>query len=149
MKITLALMALISGFVPISLAQGPASDPDLSGTWLDGAASKITFNEKGDEIQVREMDGDRVIADFSCNLSGQQCDVKEAGHTVKVTMYYNGSKLVEITERGNDVEKRRFSLGQDGATMQMEIIPLSSPNGKATTRTYRKQQDSQVAKNGA
>ena len=55
------------------------------------------------------------------------------------------SKLVEIKERGQDVEKRRFSLGQDGKTMQVEIIPLSS-DAKSTTRTYQKQ-DSQVAKN--
>ncbi len=133
---------------PIVLAQGAGSAPDLSGTWQDSsnAAQKITLHEKGDTIQVHETDGDRVVADYTCNLSGQQCQIKEDGRPVKVMIYYNGSKLVEIKERGSDVEKRLFTLGQDGKTMQVEIVPLSS-GGKSTTHTYQKQ-DSQVATRG-
>lgn len=145
MKGALAVLAIAFAFAPISFAQAAASDPDLSGTWLDNSnsAAKITFSEKGDKIQVREMDGDRVVADYTCNLSGEQCQFKENGHPVKVTMYYNGSKLVEILERGKDVEKRRFSLNQDGKTMQVETIPMSS-EGKTTTRTYQKEGNSTV-----
>jgi hypothetical protein len=140
------VLLLAIALAPLSFAQA-ASDPDLSGTWLDSSnsAEKITFNEKGDKIQVREQDGDKVLADYTCNLSGQQCNVKEAGHPVKVMIYYNGSKLIEIKERGSDVEKRRFSLGQDGKTMLVETIPLSSAGGQPITRTYQKE-NSQVAK---
>ena len=141
-----AMAALVFGvvLVPVSLGQS-ASDPDLSGTWIDNsnANTRITFQEKGDKIQVHETDGDKVIADYTCNLSGQQCEIKEDGHSAKVMIYYNGSKLVEITERGSDVSKRRFSLSKDGNSMTMELIPLSS-EGKTITRTYQKQ-DSQVA----
>lgn len=146
MKGTLAVLLFAFAFAPNSFAQG-ASDPDLSGNWLDSANSgaRITFKEKGDTIHVHEQDGDKVIADYSCNINGQQCDVKEEGHSTKVTLYYNGPKLVQITERGNDVEKRTFLMGQDGKTMQVEIIPLSS-QGKTSTRTYQKE-DAQVAKN--
>jgi hypothetical protein len=146
LKGTLAVLILAFALAPISFAQAASSAPDLSGTWLDtsNGALKLALTEKGDKIQVRETDGDRVTADYTCALSGEQCDVKEDGHPVKVMIYYNGSKLVEIKQRGSDVEKRRFSLSDDGKTMQVESIPLSS-SGKSSTHTYRKE-DSQVAK---
>ena len=151
MKGGLTFLILGFAFASISFAQAGASDPDLSGTWVDksNSALKYVFNEKGDKIQVQESDGDRMIANYSCNLSGSECAVKEDGKPVKVMIYYNGAKLIEIRERGNDVEKRRFSLGADGKTLVMEIIPLSS-GGKTSTRTFQKQaeQQSQVANSG-
>jgi hypothetical protein len=142
----IAVAALVFGVVsvPLALSQS-ASEPDLSGNWVDSsnASDKITIQEKGNKIQVHETDGDKVTADYTCSLSGQQCESKEDGHSAKVMIYYNGSKLVEITERGSDVSKRRFSLSKDGNTMSVEIIPVSS-EGNTTTRTYQKQ-DAQVA----
>jgi hypothetical protein len=145
MRAGLTFFILAFAFAPISFAQGAASPVDLSGNWVDStnSAQKITINEKGDSIKVRETDGDRVVADYTCNLSGQPCKIKEDGRPVQVTLYYNGSKLVEFKQRGNDVEKRRFSLSNDGKTMQVEVIPLSS-TGRSIQRTYQKQ-DSQVA----
>jgi hypothetical protein len=118
----------------------------MSGTWVDqsNAGDKIVLLEKGDKIQVRELDGDKVLADYTCSLSGSQCAAKEDGRSVNVMIYYNGSKLVEIKERGKDVEKRRFTLADDGKTMQVEVIPLSG-EGKTSRHTYQKQ-DTQVAK---
>jgi hypothetical protein len=145
---TFAVLALTFAFSSIAFAQ-TGSDPNLSGNWVDksDAAKKIALTEKGDTIKVHETDGDKVIADYTCNLSGKQCDIKEDGHSAKVMMYYNGSKLVEITERGSDVTKRRFSLSQDGNTMTMELIPVS-PEGNNTTRAYEKQ-NAQIAKTGS
>lgn len=145
MRGSLTFFALAFAFAPILFAQGAASPPDLSGNWVDSTNStqKITISEKGDTIKVREMDGDRVVADYTCNLSGQPCKFKEEGRPVQVTLYYNGSKLVEFKQRGNEVEKRLFTLSNDGKTMQVETIPLSS-TGKSNQRTYQKQ-DSQVA----
>jgi hypothetical protein len=146
MRLSLMVLILAFALTPISFAQAASSPPDLSGTWLDSsnATAKLALTEKGDKIEVREIDGDKVTADYTCSLSGEQCDIKEDGRPVKVMIYFNGSKLVEITERGSDVEKRRFSLSQDGKTMQVETIPLSS-SGKSSTHSYRKE-DSQVAK---
>lgn len=143
---TLVVLTVTFLFAPICFAQTGSSAPDLSGTWLDNSnnAIKMAFQEKGDNIKVHETDGDKVVADYSCTLNGTQCEVKEDGRPVKVMIYYNGSKLVEITERGSDVEKRRFSLSSDGNTMQMEVIPMSS-SGKTTTHTFQKQEP-QVAK---
>ncbi len=142
MNCVLTILALAVAFAPMSFSQAAgASDPDMSGTWLDtgNSASRLVLNEKGDTIQFRQTDGDRVITDFNCSLSGTQCEIKEEGHPAKVMFYYNGNKLIEITERGSEVEKRRFTLGQDGKTMQMEIIPLSG-NVKSSTRTFQKQE---------
>jgi hypothetical protein len=149
MRGAVTFFALAFAFAPVTFGQTAASDPDLSGTWVDSgnSAQKITINEKGNTIKVREMDGDRVAADYTCNLSGQPCNIKEDGRSVQVSLYYNGSKLVEFKQRGNEVEKRRFSLGNDGTTMLVETIPLSS-TGKTVQRTYQKQ-DSQVAKSGS
>jgi hypothetical protein len=143
---TLVVLTVTFLFAPVCFAQTGSSDPDLSGTWLDdsNSAIKIAFQEKGDNIKVHETDGDKVIADYTCTLNGTQCEVKEDGRPAKVMLYYNGSKLVEITERGSDVEKRRFSLSSDGSKMQMEVIPMSS-SGKTITRSFQKQEP-QVAK---
>ena len=145
---TSGLVVLLAAFVltPSSFAQSSSGPVDMSGTWVDqsNAGDKLVLLEKGDKIQVREMDGDKVVADYTCNLNGAQCSTKEDGHSVNVMIYYNGSKLVEIKERGSDVEKRRFTLADDGKTMQVEVIPLSG-EGKTSRRTYQKQ-DSEVAK---
>jgi hypothetical protein len=141
------IVALFAAASAPLFAQAP-SNPDLSGFWLDNSnsADRITLSEKGDTIKVHEQDGERIVTDYTCNLSGKQCDIKEDGRSAKVMLYYDGSKLVEITERGHDVDKRLFSLGQDGRTMQVETIPLS-PTGKTITRTFQKE-DAQVAKGG-
>jgi hypothetical protein len=138
MHIPVAVLSLACICVPLCLAQ---SNPDLSGTWVDttNAAAKIAIQEKGDTIKVHETDGDKVVADYTCNLNGQQCDIEEDGHPAKVMAYYNGSKLVEITERGKDVTKRLFSLSKDGNSLTMELVPISS-EGKTVTRTFQKQQ---------
>ena len=127
-----------------SLAQS-ASDPDLSGTWVNNSNSsdKIVLTEKGETIQLHESDGDKVVTDYTCKLTGRQCEIKEDGHSAEVMLYYNGSKLIEITQRSSDVTKRRFSLSGDGKTLTMEVIPISS-EGKTVTQTFHKQ-DTQIA----
>ena len=83
MKGGLAVLVLTFAFSSISSAQAGSSDPDLSGTWLDHAnnASKMVIREKGDQIQVRESDGDKVVSDYSCNLHGTKCEIKEDGRS--------------------------------------------------------------------
>jgi len=131
-----AIVAVL--LTPLSFAQS-GTQPDLSGTWVDSAnnADKITVSEKGDSIQLRETDGNRVVANYACSLDGKQCESKEEGHSAKVMTYYNGSKLVEIVEHGSDVTKRRFALSQDGKTMIVEIMPLTDES-KVVTRTFQK-----------
>jgi hypothetical protein len=88
-----------------------AQNPNLSGTWLgqSNAAQKWVFDQKDGKIHIKEMDGDRVDADFTCSLDGQECAVKEDGRSEKITMYFNGAKLVEIRERGSETVKQRLT----------------------------------------
>ena len=133
--------AIMAVLLTPSFAQN-STQPDLSGTWVDRAnnADKITVSEQGDNIQIRETEGDKVVANYKCSLDGKQCESKEEGRSAKVMTYYNGAKLVEIIERGSDVTKRRFSLSQDGKTMVVEMMPLTDES-KVITRTFQKQAD--------
>jgi hypothetical protein len=122
-----------------SLAQ-TSTDPDVSGVWVQSSnqAIKWTFTQKDDKLHVQEMDGDKAVADFTCSLSGQECQVSEDGHSEKIMMYYNGPKLVVIREHGNDALKQRMSVSADGKTLQVETVPLSESQ-KAETLTFGRQ----------
>jgi hypothetical protein len=55
----------------------------------------------------------------------------------KVSMCFNGPKLVELETRGNQVVKRRFTVTGDGDTMDLETIPIV-PTGKSETTHLRR-----------
>jgi hypothetical protein len=74
----------------------------------------------------------RKIEDFECNTLGKECAVKQSGRQVKVSIWYNGPKLVEMEVHGSEVLKRRFSVAGDGDTLDLEIIPIV-PSRKTET----------------
>jgi hypothetical protein len=84
------------------------------------------------------LEGDKVKADFTCSLSGQECSVKEDGHAEKVMLYFNGANLVEIRERGGDTIKERFTVSADGKTLTEETVPLA-PTQKSETVSFHRQ----------
>jgi hypothetical protein len=114
--------------------------PNLSGTWIADAngSLKLVFEQKGGNLHVQEMEGEKVKADFTCTLNGQECSVKQDGHSEKVMLYFNGAKLVEIRERGADTIKERFTVSDDGKTLTEETVPLSATQ-KAETLSFRRQ----------
>jgi len=117
-----------------------AQTPDVSGTWQSNSdvSLKWILDQKSGTIHVQELVGDKVEADFTCPLTGQECDAKEGGHSEKVMMYFNGDKLVEICERGNSSVKKRLILSADGKTLTVNTVPLSSDQ-KAETISFRRQ----------
>ena len=70
---------------------------------------------------------------------GKECGVKDAGRRAKVSMYFNGPKLVEMETgaKGTPVVKRRFSIAADGDTMDLETIPLV-PAGPTETTHFKR-----------
>jgi CheY-like chemotaxis protein len=63
----------------------------------------------------------------------------QLGERAKVTMYYNGPRLVQYETRGSHVTKRRFTItGEDGNTLEVETMPISPP-GKAETIRFKRQ----------
>jgi hypothetical protein len=128
MMARLAIVALSGTFAAAAFAQASNEPPDISGSWVNAAngANKMVLTEKDGKLHVQEFsNGDKPVTDYLCALDGRECAVKEEGRSEKVMLYFNGSKLVEIKERGNDTVKRRFTLSADGKTLDVEMVPLS------------------------
>lgn len=114
----------------------------LQGTWVqeNGGSGGETWviEPKGDDLHIVHSRNQEKLEDFDCNVMGRECKVKESGKEAKVTMWYNGPKLVQIDIRGNDVTKRRFGLGDGSDTLQVEIIPVGG--GKTETVQFHRAQ---------
>ena len=116
------------------LADESGDRAKLIGSW-EGDGSVWTLQQNGDALHVTEARSDHTTLEIQCAI-GSECNVKDGGHSVKVTMYYNGPKLVEMETRGSEVFKRRF--GVTGDEMEIETIPIV-PGGKTQiTKLKRK-----------
>jgi hypothetical protein len=131
----LCFSALIGAFFSsIALADDSEDRAKLTGSWQaqEGGAAKAVwiFESQGDSLHIINSQGDKKIAEFACNL-GKECEVKDAGRKVKVTLYFNGPKLVVLETRGEEVVKKRFGVIETGDTLELEVIPVGP--GKAET----------------
>lgn len=130
-------------FAAIALPQDREQRTKLIGAWelqtpANGDGTRgWSFDAKGDTIHVVHTLGGHTVADFECNTLGKECEVKGAGHKTKVTLWYSGSKLVELESKGSEVMKRRFAV--QGDDMEMEEIPVV-PAGKAETLKFKRAQ---------
>jgi hypothetical protein len=144
-----AAMGLLAGLALIALAASSvdAEDrPDFSGSWkLNTSASqikdsklatelpKLTITQKDASIALAEADRPAV----ECSTIGKDCETKGA----KVSFWFNGAKLVEMEYQGHagHVRKRRLSLGADGKSLHMEVIPIT-PQGEVSLLAFDKTQ---------
>ena len=112
--------------------QPAESTPKDAGTWK--------LESKGnDALRVTQSLGDQTLLAFECTTNGQECDVKESGKAAKVSLYFNGSKLVEWETRGKQVVKRRFGIAEDGVTLEVEVLPITAAGKTETLRFHRVQ----------
>src|SRR5579871_6772086 len=117
----------------------------LNGSWAaqgeaeNGPASLWTFSTNGDEMHIIQTDGGQKIADFKCDTRGGGCEVKIAGKKAMVSMWFNGSKLMQMETKGSDVIERSFAILPRGEVMEMEFIPIV-PSGKKETFQYKRVQ---------
>lgn len=114
----------------------------LMGTWQQNegngeSKSTWTLEGLGGSVHVTNSNGTQTIAEFKCNTVGKECAGKDGGRPSKVSMWFNGPKLVELETRGTQVVKRRFSVTGDGDTMDLETIPIV-PTGKSETMHFRR-----------
>ncbi len=133
MKIeTVGAVLLLAGTV--AFAQD-AERGKLYGAWQaqeQGSDAGVwTIQEQGSGLRLTNSQGDRKISEIVCDL-GKECEVKDAGKKVKITMYFNGPKLVIMETRGEEVLKRRFGIAATGDVLELENIPIS-PSGKTET----------------
>jgi hypothetical protein len=119
-----------------ALADDSTERAKLNGSWQaegEGGAPKTVWilESRGDTFHIANSQGAKTIADFACVL-GQECEVKVGGRKVKVTMYFNGTKLVEMEVKGEEVVKHRFGAGETRDALDLEVIPVT-PSGKTET----------------
>lgn len=143
----LLTMVLVTAAAAFSMGGGQAQDDmlrdRLPGTWQmvqengSPAGQVWTIDQKGDKIHVKRTEGDKVVAEFACGTEGAECQGKTEDHKTKVSLWFNGPKLVELETRGSDVVKRRFEMASDGASMQVEVIPVV-PAGHTETLRFKR-----------
>jgi len=128
-----AFVCLLAGGV----AAAQTSPPALSGTWVlrKDPSVKLVVEQTPDKIHVQEFRGDQVLTEYTCNTVGKDCEMQEEGHPAKVSLWFNGSKLVELRTKGNEVTRRRFTLAPDGHSLEVELSALSN-NGKTEILAY-------------
>ena|ERR1035438_1214774 len=124
-----------------AFADSAAERAKLYGSWQtggEGGAGKTVWilENRGNAFHIVNSQGDKKIADFACVL-GQECGVKDGGRKVKVTLYFNGAKLVEMEIRGEEIVKRRFGAEETGDALDLEVIPVT-PEGKTETVHFKR-----------
>jgi hypothetical protein len=135
--VTISLLVLASA----ALADDYEQRSKLTGSWqieTTGAkeASSWILQPLPDGMHIAGSDGGKTVVAFDCKMA-QECDIKDSGHHAKVTMYFNGPKLVENETIGSRVIRRRFTVTGDGNTMQLEVIPIE-PEGKTETIVFKR-----------
>jgi hypothetical protein len=125
-----------------ALADDDSGRARLMGRWQqsdENGQTKSTWalESLGGAIHVTSSNGTQTLEEFKCNTVGKECAGKDAGRPSKVSLWFNGPKLVELETRGTQVLKRRFSISGDGDTMDLETIPIV-PTGKSEITHFRR-----------
>ncbi len=132
MIVTLALMGVAC------FADDGADRNKLAGTWnLDGGGN-TAWSVRGTPaggVHLTYTRGTEKLADFECNTEGKECPVRMEGKPVKISLYFNGPKLVMLVTRGDTVVKWRFGVVSD-SEMEVETAPIT-PAGKAETLHFK------------
>lgn len=136
--VTLSALLLASSV----FADDDSSRAKLLGRWQqsDGngeTKSTWTLENSGGSMRVSSSNGSQTVAQFECNTMGKECTVEDAGRPSKVSMWFNGPKLVELETRGAQIVKRRFSITGDGDTMDLETIPIV-PSAKVEIAHFKR-----------
>lgn len=143
-----AMRALTFGMMAVLLAAAPLWGDDaaersrLTGAWqLQDATAKDagvwSFENQGNTLHITHLAPDQTSTRYACDTSGHECDLKDSGKSGKVSMWFNGAKLVELETRGPEIVKRRFLVKDN--QLEMEVIPIS-PGGKTETVVLRRKQ---------
>jgi hypothetical protein len=128
-----------------ALADDKSDRQKLTGSWeLQNPAENIpgtswVFSVTGNSMHVKQLEGGSKVADFACGTEGTPCEIKTGGKRGMVSLWFNGSRLVEMETKGSDVVKRRFKILPASDTMEMEVIPIV-PGGKTETFGFKRAQ---------
>jgi hypothetical protein len=125
---------------PISLAADDAERAKLIGTWETRQPQTLRATwilaAKGSALQVTHIESDRK-SEVKCNTVGRECAVQDSGKPVKVSMWFNGPKLVVMETRGSEILKRRFQTVGDGNELDLEVVPIVPQRKRERFRLLR------------
>jgi len=136
------LFALGTAFLVAGVLAGDTTSRErINGEWLQAGVAKDAgeswiMESKQDTIHVTELRNGQKVAEFDCNTEGRDCPTEEDGRRAKVSFWFNGDTLVELVTRGSEVVKRRFSVGAQGDTLEVETIPIV-PEGKSAVLQFK------------
>jgi hypothetical protein len=132
------LAALAALLVGLAGAADQSDRDKLSGTWQtpgDAAAREVwTLAFEGEDVRVKRTGPGEKSSEIRCNTAGRECEARSAGKPVKVSIWFNGPKLVVMETNRDDVLKRRFHATADGSVVEMEIIPIVPRGDEQTIR---------------
>ncbi len=125
-----------------AFAQDDAERAKLNGAWQaqEAGATQPVWNiqQTATGMRVVSSQGDKKIVEFVCDFA-KECEAKDAGKKVKVTLYFNGPKLVVMETRGEQVVKLRFGFGDTADVMELETLPVA-PAGPTQTAHFTRLQ---------
>jgi hypothetical protein len=145
-----ALAAIIGLAFAMTAAGDQVEDrAKLNGTWEieNGSGKPITWviEQKDDTAHFANSEGDQKAADFECSTRGRECKIADSGKDAKISMWFNGSSLIQMETKGSDVTKRKFSVTPEGDKLSVEIVPIV-PAGKAETLHFKRSQTTTAQK---
>lgn len=141
----LCVAAALAMSVPAAFGEDDADRAKLTGAWQEqGSQAVWTIEQTSSGMHVTNSEGTHKIAEFMCGLA-KECEAKDAGKKVTVTLYFNGGKLVMMETRGEQVVKRRFGFGDSPDVLELEMIPVN-PEGKPETTHCTRVQSAAVSK---
>ncbi len=114
-------------------ADDTAGRASLNGTWKESSATWI-IQENEDSVRLAYYEGGQPQTEVTCKL-GSECESKAGSRKSKVSLWFNGPKLVQMETRGNEIVKRRFSASGDD--LELEVIPISPGGNPQTIRLKR------------
>jgi hypothetical protein len=134
MGVRLAYTLLFLGSV--ALADDTGDRAKLAGTWQSDQNVTWMLENTNNAIKLTLTQNGQKVSEVECNVTGKQCEVTENGHKSKISMWFNGPKLVELETKGSEVIKRTFAAGPQDA-MEVVVMPVI-PSGKTETLSFHR-----------
>ncbi len=157
-RCSILLGLAFAGLASVASANGQTSlKTKFTGNWdlaLDRSEVKFTkvagmtlaidHPDKGNihVIEVAKTDsGQEKRREYTCSTMGRECDIGETSQPAKLSIYYDGPKLVCIERLGKDsdtVLKRIYELSEDGSTLTIQVTQMVPPRNELEKLVFAK-----------
>jgi hypothetical protein len=136
-RASLALSMLVAA---TAWGQSHPERQQLLGSWQveDGGNHETWVLENdGEMLRIARSEDGKVTFDLKCKPNGTDCASSDEGKKVKVSMYFNGSNLVQLETRDSYVTTRTFALDGKPDQMKIDVNPVTGPGKPYTLKLAR------------